>query len=269
MSKLAKRYGPWAVITGASAGIGAEFARRVAEHGINVVLVARRRNCLEELASAIEDMYRVEARVAPVDLAARDVVEVLQPALADIEVGLLIHCAGFGSSGAFLDMDPGVQESMINLNCRAPALLTHEIVQGMRERGRGGVIYVSSVNGFCAARGMANYNATKAYDLLFAEGLAEELRPYGVDVQALCPGGTLTEFQRVAGLDPRNFGPLAKLVFTSPTFVVSTSLRALGHRVTVVPGILNKLTVLTMRLVPRRVSTWILGVIMDRFAAVH
>jgi hypothetical protein len=269
MSKLANRYGPWAVITGASAGIGAEFARRVAERGVNVVLVARRRDRLEELASTIEDMYRVEARVAPVDLAARDVVEVLQPALADIEVGLLIHCAGFGSSGPFLDMDLGVQESMINLNCRAPALLTHEIVQGMRERGRGGVIYVSSVNGFCAARGMANYNATKAYGLLFAEGLAEELRPYGVDVQALCPGGTLTEFQRVAGLDTRNFGPLAKLMFTSPAFVVSRSLRALGHRVTVIPGVLNKLTVLTMRLVPRRVSTWILGFIMDRFAADH
>ena len=140
-------------------------------------------------------MYRVEARVAPADLTSRDVVQVLEPALADIEIGLLINCAGFGSAGPFLDMDPSVQESMINVNCRAPILLTHEIVQGMRERGRGGVVFVSSVNAFSAARGMANYNATKAYDLLFAEGLAEELRPYGVDVQALCPGGTLTEFQ--------------------------------------------------------------------------
>jgi len=267
MSNLASRYGPWAVITGASAGIGAEFARRVAERGINVVLVARRRDRLEELAWAIEDMYRVEARVAPVDLASRDLIEVLQPVLADIDVGLLINCAGFGSSGPFLDMDSSVQESMINLNCRAPVLLTHEIVQGMRERGRGGVIFVSSINGFCAARGMANYNATKAYDLLFAEGLAEELRPYGVDVQALCPGGTVSEFQQIAGLDTRNFGPLARLMFASPAFVVSTSLKGLGRRVTVVPGILNKLTVLMMRLVPRRVSTWILGSIMGRFAA--
>jgi hypothetical protein len=267
MSKLAERYGPWAVITGASAGIGAEFALRLAERGINVVLVARRRNRLEELASTIEDMYRVEVRVAPMDLAARDVVEVLQPVLADIEVGLLINCAGFGTSGPFLDMDPSVQESMINVCCRAPILLTHEIVQGMRERGRGAVIFVSSVNGFCAARGMANYNATKAYDLLFAEGLAEELRPYGVDVQALCPGGTLTEFQRVAGLDTRNFGPFSRLMFMTPTTVVATSLRALGGRVTVIPGFLNKLMILTMRLVPRRLSTWILGSIMDRFAA--
>ena len=172
MSKLAERYGPWAVVTGASAGIGAEFALRIAELGINVVLVARRRNRLEELASTIEDMYRVQARVAPVDLASRDVIQVLQPVLADIDVGLLVNCAGYGSSGPFLDMDPSVQEAMINVNCRASILLTHEIVQGMRERGRGGVIFVSSVNGFCASRGMANYNATKAYDLLFAEGLA-------------------------------------------------------------------------------------------------
>jgi len=267
MSQLAERYGPWAVVTGASAGIGAEFALRVAERGINVVLVARRRNRLEELASTIEDMYRVEARVAPADLTARDIVEVLQPAIADIEIGLLINCAGVGSSGPFLDMDPSVQESMINLNCRAPMLLTHEIVQGMRERGRGGVIFVSSVNGFCAARGMTNYNATKAYDLLFAESLAEELRPYGVDVQALCPGGTITEFQQVAGLDTRNFGPLARLMFVSPTSVVATSLRTLGGRVTVIPGVLNKLAVLAIRLMPRRLSTWIFGSVMERFAA--
>ena len=267
MSKLAERYGPWAVITGASAGIGAEFALRVAERGINVVLVARRRDRLEELASTIEDMFRVEARVAPADLTSRDVVEVLQPALADIEIGLLINCAGFGSCGPFLDMDVSVQESMINLNCRAPMLLTHEVVQGMRERGRGGVIFVSSVNAFSAARGMANYNATKAYDLLFAEGLAEELRSYGVDVQALCPGGILTEFHQVAGLDPRKLGPLAPLVFVRPASVVAASLGTLGRRVTVIPGVLNKLMVLAMRLLPRRVSNWIFGSLIDRFAA--
>ena len=267
MSQLAERYGPWALITGASAGIGAEFAVRVAERGINVVLVARRRDRLEELASTIEDMFLVEARVAPADLTSRDVVEVLQPALADIEIGLLINCAGFGSTGPFLDMDPSVQESMLNLNCRAPMLLTHEIVQGMRERGRGGVIFVSSVNAFSAAPGVANYNATKAYDLVFAEGLAEELRPYGVDVQALCPGGTLTEFHQVAGLDMRKLGPLAPLVLAKPGSVVATSLGALGGRVTVIPGVLNKLMILTMRLLPRRVSTWLFGSLINRFAA--
>jgi hypothetical protein len=267
MSKFAQRYGPWAVVTGASAGIGAEFAVRIAERGVNVVLVARRRDRLEDLASAIQDMYRVEARVAPADLTSRDITEVLRPAIADIEIGLLVNCAGFGSSGAFLDMDLSVQESMINVNCRAPLLLTHEIAQGMRERGKGGVILVSSLNGFCASRGMANYNATKAYDLIFAEGLAEELRPHGIDVQALCPGGTLTEFQRVAGLDVSNFGPLTRLIFTSPSYVVAKSLGALGRRVTVIPGVLNTLLALTMRLLPRRLATWIYGVAMGRLAA--
>jgi short-subunit dehydrogenase len=159
-----------------------------------------------------------------------------------------------------------VQESMINVNCRAPALLTHEIAQGMRERGRGGIVFVSSVNGFCAARGMANYNATKAYDLLFAEGLASELAPYGVDVQALCPGGTRTEFQLVAGLDMRRFGPLAGLVFASPATVVAASLRSLGRRVTVIPGFFNKLTVTTFKLLPRSLARWILGMTMGRLA---
>jgi short-subunit dehydrogenase len=137
----------------------------------------------------------------------------------------------------------------------------------MRERGRGGVIIVSSVNAFSAARGMANYNATKAFDLLFAEGLAGELRPYGVDVQALCPGGTLSEFQHVAGLDTRKFGPFARLMFMSPASVVAASLRALGHRVTLVPGVLNKLTVLCMKFLPRRLVTWVLGTLMQRFSA--
>ncbi len=267
MSKFAERYGPWALVTGASAGIGAEYALRIAERGVNVVLVARRRARLEELASMIEDTYRVEARVAPADLSSRDIVEVLQPAIVDIDIGLLVNCAGFGSSGPFLDMDLGIQESMLNVNCRAPLLLTHELVQGMKERGKGAVIFVSSVNGFCAARGMANYNATKAFDLVFAEGLAGELRAFGVDVQALCPGGTLTEFHRVAGLETRKFGPFARLVFASPSMVVATSLRALGGRVTVIPGLLNKLMVLSFRFLPRRVATWIFGSAMQRFSA--
>jgi hypothetical protein len=238
----------------------------VAERGLHVVLVARRRDRLEDLAALIEDAYRVQARVAPADLASRDIMEVLRPALADIEIGLLVNCAGFGSSGSFLDMDPRLQESMIHVNCRAPVLLTHEIAQGMRERGRGGIVFVSSVNGFCAARGVANYNATKAYDLLFAEGLASELRPHGVDVQALCPGGTRTEFQRVAGLDTQRLGPLARLVFASPATVVAASLRNLGRRVTVVPGLLNKLTVTALRLLPRGLARWILGSTMDRLS---
>ncbi len=232
-----------------------------------MVLVARRRDRLEELASTIEDMYRVKARVAPADLSSRDIVAILQPVIADIEIGLLVNCAGFGTTGPYLDMDANVQEAMINVNCRAPALLTHEIAQGMRERGKGGVIVVSSVSGFCAARGMAGYNATKAWDLIFAEGLAPELRPYGVDVQALCPGGTYSEFQRRAGLEPKNFGPLERLVFVTPARVVSTSLRTLGHRVTVVPGLMNQLLVFTMRLVPRRVAGWLSGIIVERFTA--
>jgi short-subunit dehydrogenase len=139
----------------------------------------------------------------------------------------------------------------------------------MRERGRGGVIVVSSVSGFCAARGMVSYNASKAYDLIFAEGLASELRVYGVDVQAMCPGGTYSEFQRVAGLEPKNFGLLQRLMFTTPTAVVATSLNTLGGHVTVVHGWLNRLLVLSMKLVPRPISTWIFGAFVQRFADSH
>ncbi|MGB5810790.1 MAG: SDR family oxidoreductase [Polyangiales bacterium] len=267
MSKLAERYGPWAVVTGASSGIGAEFARQLAGHGFHIVLVARRRDRLEELASGIEDMFRVEVRVAPVDLTSRTVLETLQPAFDGIEIGLLVNCAGFGTTGPFLDTDPSVQESMIHLNCHAPVVLSHEVAQGMRDRGRGGLIFVSSINGFCAAPGMANYNATKAYDLLFAEGLAAELSSDGIDVQALCPGGTITEFQEVAGIDATRLGPFRGLVFASAASVVEVSLRKLGRRVTVVPGIFNKANVFMMRFLPRWLSTRILGKAMRRLAA--
>jgi hypothetical protein len=103
--------------------------------------------------------------------------------------------------------------------------------------------------------------------LLFAEGLASELRTHGVDVQAMCPGGTYSEFQRVAGLEPKNFGPLERLMFRTPTAVVATSLRTLGGRVTVVDGWLNRLLVFSMKLMPRRISTWAFGAFMARFSA--
>jgi short-subunit dehydrogenase len=114
---------------------------------------------------------------------------------------------------------------------------------------------------------MANYNATKGFDLLFAEGLALELAPYGVDVQALCPGGTLTEFQRVAGLDANKLGPLRGLLFARASTVVAISLSKLGKRVTVVPGFVNKLNVFMMRFMPRWLSTRLLGTALRRLSA--
>ncbi len=267
MSDFASQYGPWALVTGASAGIGAEFARQIAGYGVNVVLVARRRDRLEGLAAEIEDLYRVQTRVAPVDLTSRDSIQSLQPVVADIEIGLLVNCAGFGTTGPLLDMDPCLQESMIALNCSAPLALTHELAQGMRDRGRGGVIIVSSVNAFAAAAGMANYNATKAYDLLLAEGLAGELGPLGVDVQALCPGGTYSEFQQTAGLEVERLGPLAGVMFAKPEDVVRTSLRKLGKRTTVVPGFFNWLNVFAMRFLPRWLSARILGSVLRRLSA--
>ena len=266
MGRLAERYGPWAVITGASSGIGAEFARQVAEQGVHVVLVARRRARLEALASALEDMYRVEARVAPIDLTSDGFLDALAPVVADVDVGLLVHGAGFGTSGPFLDMERSVQQSMLHLNCRAPALLTHELARGMRERGRGGVIVVSSVMGFSGAPGWANYTATKGYDLLFAESIAAELKPYGVHVQALCPGATRTEFQATAGIRLGHLGPLEPFVLAPVDTVVRQSLEKLGRRVTVIPGVMNRFNVLLTRFLPRWLHTWIFGFMTRRFS---
>jgi short-subunit dehydrogenase len=241
---LRERYGEWALVTGASAGIGLEFARALAREGMSCVLSARREERLRELAAELEKNHQVATRVVAADLAAPDGVERLAAAVADLDVALLVNNAGFGHAGRFDRCDPRRLSEMVQVNCAAPVALTARLLPRMLERGRGAVIITGSVAGRQPLPLHGVYAATKAFDLLFGEALSVELRDQGIDVLVIEPGSTETEFQRVAG-EIAHPGE-------SPAQVVGVALDALGRQPSVVSGWWNWLrAVAAARLAPR------------------
>ena len=237
-----------ALITGASAGLGAEFARQLSRQGHRLVLVARRLERLEELAADLDN-----ARAVAMDLSRPGAAGKL---IADLEhhgetVGLLVNNAGFGLAGQFAELDGKRQREMIDLNCGALADLAHAVLPGMIARRTGGILNVASTAAFQPGPGMAVYFATKAFVLSFSEALHDEAKPHGVKVSCLCPGPTRTEFRSVSGFDPK--GRLAKLSADAAS-VVEAGLRGLErNQAVVVPGLANKAIAQVHRLMPRAV----------------
>jgi uncharacterized protein len=195
--EFAERYGPWAVIAGASEGTGRSFAERLAAHGINCILIARRRGPLDELAEELRARHRVECVSASVDLAARDALRQVVAAAAGREVGLFINNAGGDTNDCkFLEGEIGNWEQLVDRNVMNPMRMCHHFAKPMRDRGRGGIILVGSGACYGGATGMAVYAGTKAFDLCFGEGLWAELRPHGVHVLNLILGRTNTPMFR-------------------------------------------------------------------------
>jgi len=261
MDPLARRYGPWALVTGASSGIGEELARQLAARGLSLVLVARRRDRLEQLAQALTGAHAIEVRVVELDLVREDACARLREATAGLEIGLLVNNAGFGNKGPFLALDVDEQKRMVALNCRVPVELTHAFVPPMVARGRGGVIVVASTAAFQGLPGSSLYGATKGFDLLLGEGLHEELRGSHVDVLTLCPGPTDTEGPRRTGVNPDQL-PAGVMMPVAP--VVAAALAGLGRRSIVIPGFRNRLAVFLVRLVPRWLAARIAGALIRR-----
>lgn len=257
---FARRYGPWAVVTGASSGIGEAMARRLAGRGLKVVLVARRRERLDALAAELARSHGAEARAVTLDLAAEGAGGALAAATAGLEVGLLVNNAGFGMKGEALSNDPAEERRMIALNCASPLELTRAFAPAMAARGRGGVVFVSSTAAFQGLPYTAAYSATKGFGLLYAEGLREELRPRGVDVLALCPGPTDTEGPRRTGVDPARV-PVRMM---DADEVALAGLDALGRRGVEIPGLANKLAYAAGRLLPRAVVSRVGGALIRR-----
>jgi short-subunit dehydrogenase len=203
MTQFATRYGPWAVVAGASEGIGAAFSRRLAAQGVNVVLVARREGPLAALELELRTDFGVETRVVALDLSTAAAEQALFDATAGLEIGFLVYNAGADENGAFfLDVAPEVWGAMVHRNCVVPLLATHHYTAAMVERGRGGIILVTSGAAWAGGARLATYAATKAFDLVFGESLWAELGPRGVDVLSLVVGMTDTPaFRRL--LDAR------------------------------------------------------------------
>lgn len=234
------------VITGASAGLGADFARQLSARGKRLVLVARRKDRLETLASELGNARAVGIDLGEPGAAGRLVADV---AAQGEEVDCLINNAGFGLWGRFANLDGARQRQMIDLNCGALVELCHAVLPAMLERGEGAILNVASTAAFQPGPGMATYFATKAFVLSFSEALHEEVAKAGVRVTALCPGPTATEFGAVAGF--KGNGAFDKLSATSAD-VVAAGLRALdSNRAVAIPGLVNKLGAQGQRFFPR------------------
>lgn len=242
-SRLRTRYGKWAVITGASSGIGRALATRCAEAGLNVVLAARRQDLLDALAASLQADYGVVAMVVACDLAESEGLQRLQTATSALDVGLFIASAGFGTSGRLLASSVHAEANMLRVNCEALLVLTHHYGQRFVQRGRGGIVLLSSMVAFQGVPFAAHYAATKAYVQSLAEGLRAELKPFGVDVLAAAPGPVSSGFEARANMR------LGKAL--RPEDIAVPILHALGRRTTVLPGGLTKLLVYSLRTVPR------------------
>jgi short-subunit dehydrogenase len=191
---FADRYGPWAVIAGGSDGTGAAFARRVAEQGVNLVLLARRPDPLAELAAELEVAHRIEVRTGQVDLAQPGAADEITDITADLDVGLLIYNAGATMGfNHWTDWSEADITHMVTMNCLTTSLLARRLAEPMCERGRGGIVLVGSMAGLAGSAFQSVYNASKAFDWILAEGLWQELGIHGVDALALLLGATRTE----------------------------------------------------------------------------
>jgi short-subunit dehydrogenase len=245
-----------ALITGASAGLGIDFARQLAANGKRLVLVARRKERLDQLAAELGN-----ARAVAIDLSEAGAADRL---LADIaahgeQVKLLVNNAGFGLTGRFAELDGKRQRQMIDLNCGTLVELAHAVLPGMIERKSGAILNVASTAAFQPGPGMAVYFATKAFVLSFSEALHEEVRQQGVSVSALCPGPTATEFGEVAGFGPSN--PSSKLAAASGP-VAEAGLRGIDrNQAIVIPGLMNKATAQAHRFFPRGLVRRAVGIL--------
>ncbi len=257
-STFLKKYGPWAIVTGASSGIGRALAKQLAHAGLNVILVSRSVNVLDQLAEEIGRECNVQCRVLALDLADESCIEPLEQLTKDLDVGLLVASAGFGTSGPFLDSPLQIELEMLNVNCRSLLELTWHFGRRFVRRGGGGIILLSSIVSFQGTPWSSHYSATKAYVQTLTEGLNVELRTKNVDVLSVAPGPTQTGFAARASLE------MGKAL--DPNAIAPGILRALGKRGTLLPGFLSKLLVYSLMPLPRWVRVRIMGNVMHSMA---
>jgi short-subunit dehydrogenase len=244
------------VVTGATAGIGREFAEQLARRGYDLLLVARERRRLDEVAAGLTAAYAIAAESFPADLTRdEDVTRLAERIAGASQLALLVNNAGFGTRGRLAETDPRTQEAMVRLHTLAPMRLTQAALPVLLRNRSGAVVNVSSVASFVHSAGNANYCATKAYLTTFSESVAAEVAGTGVRVQALCPGFTRTEFHGRMGVPDQ----LPRFAWLSATRVVTESLRNLdrGGPAICIPGRRFRLLVCLLRFTPRRLIGWV------------
>ena len=247
MADFAQRYGPWAVVAGASEGLGAAFAACLAERGVHLVLLARRMRLLEELAEGLRAEHGVEVRCVALDLGETAWPDTLRAA-ADLDIGLLICNAATVPVGRFVEVEGDALERTVRVNAVAPVRLLRMFLPSLCARGRGGVVLMSSLSGLQGTPRVATYAATKAFNTVLAEGLWHEVRGEGVEVIACCAGAVPTPgYRRATARDAPGMLP--------PEVVAARTLDALGRGPGFVPGALNRcMAQVVRRLLPRKTA---------------
>ena len=258
MSGFASRYGEWALVAGASEGLGAAFAEQLAARGMNVLLLARREQELAQLAQRLAKKYGIETRWLALDLADDELSAKIKAACANITPGVLVYNAALMPTAPFVQLEQETLERLVRVNVLGPLTLLRALLDPMRERGRGAVVLMSSMSGIHGWPGLTGYAATKAFNTVLGEGLWHELGEEGIDVVVSCPGairtpGYLRTFRRIApGILP-------------PETVARTTLDALGKGPTVAPGMLNRIgRQLMTRFLPRKPIIRLVGKSMKK-----
>lgn len=252
-TSIASRYGGWAVVAGASEGLGVAFATALAAGGSNLVLLARRADRLASVAERIRAAHRVEVRTAGCDLGHPDLPDALAAHTRGLDVGVAVYNAAFAPVGGFVERPLEDLLRVVDVNVRGPLVFARSLAPAMIERGRGALVLMSSLAGFQGSPRLATYAATKAFNTVLGEGLWSELRPHGVDVVVSCAGAIRTPgYARASGGDAP--GTLDGDV------VAAETLAALGRGPTVVPGATNKVARFVLgRMLPQRAAISIMA----------
>ena len=260
MKNLRSTYGEFALVTGASSGMGAEFARQLANAGLDLVLVARRGDRLERIAAQLHDQFGTRVETVELDLLEEGAIDELAIRTQEFDIGLVVLSAGVFTSGLFTSNTLRSETELVTLNAVRPMQLTHHYARTFSERRRGGIILVASIVGHQPAPYLANYAATKAYIATLGQALSYELKRSGVDLTVLSPGPTRTEgVQTAEGIDFTRL-PLPMM---KPEAVVTKALKALGRRALVVPGPTNKIVdVIGKYFSPRPILTRMYGLLL-------
>ena len=255
-----QRYGPWALVAGASEGLGAAYAEALARRGLDLVLVARRLELLQALAARLTAQYAISVRSLPLDLSQLEAVDQIAQETQSLEVGLLVYNAAYSAVGPFFNhsLDDHLKE--VDTNMRTPLGLVNAFGVRMLASGHGGIILMSSLSAFQGSAYISTYSATKAFNIALAEGLWEEWRQEGVDVLA-CVAGAISTPNYLAS-SPKRTGRISDATL-DPDTVVTEALAALGHRPTVIPGRFNRFSSFVMRhLLSRQAAVRIMGEVL-------
>ena len=263
MKNFKQKYGPWALVTGASSGIGKSISKLLAQQGLNLVAVARNQANLETLKNDLEAKYAIRVETIAEDLSKPEASSVIAEKTSGIDIGLLIANAGIENNGPFIDNDANDESRLLALNVMSPMQLSHIFARRFSERGQGGILLTSSLFGYQGVPYVANYSASKAYILSLGEALNVELQPLGIDVTVLSPGLTKTPMIDNMSVD------FNKIPITShtPDQVARIGLNALGKKATVVPGLINKIYAWENRLIPRSWPVKLFGFLIKRARA--